>query len=52
MLGRPIVPPNSKLEIWYNETMQRDELRNLDIVMREAFEEYKESKRKAQAKSN
>ena len=31
MYGRSIVPKDTKIETWYSETMQTDEIRDLDV---------------------
>ena len=47
LLGREVVPPNTKIEAWYSEAMQLEEIRDYDIEIKNAIDEYKESKKRA-----
>ena len=46
LLGREIVPASTKIEAWYSEAMQREEIRDLDIEMKKAIDEYRQSRKK------
>ena len=52
LLGREVVPPNTKIEAWYSEAMQREEIRDLDREMKNAIDEYKRSKKRGMAAEN
>ena len=45
MAGKSLIPEGTKIETWYNETMQIDEIRDLDAELRKSLEDYKNAKK-------
>ena len=52
LLGRSIIPKNTKIETWYTEAMQTDELRDLDIQMNLKIDEFRKTKQAGSGQSH
>ena len=45
--GKSVMPKNTKIEMWFMETMQREEIRELDMQLKQSIDDFKNSKKVA-----
>ena len=43
--GKSLMPPSSRIEMWFMETMQTDEIRELDMQLKSSIDDFKNSKK-------